>query len=241
MPRSSDWKLWLWVLTVPGTIARPGQAIRRAAAARGSAAISSGSPTRAIAPSIASTAVGPRARSGADAAAPGTGASARSAVTTTAVISPALPCGPGDGWWRLAGFLGPGPEPRPESIRCAGAMSRPRGSHRLGGGGQVEVVGPQHGDAHRPTLDAARDRGGAQAVAAGQHLDRRLVEPEVVDRVRDGAVLDPVHAVAGQAGGEDGLGIERAQVEEPGDQHAALDALDELVARGAAAVEYPAD
>jgi len=51
------------VLTVPGTIARRAQSIRRAPAARGSAATSAGSPTRAIAPSIARTDVAPRARS----------------------------------------------------------------------------------------------------------------------------------------------------------------------------------
>ena len=35
MPRSSDWKLWLCVLIVPGTIARWLQSRRRAPAARG--------------------------------------------------------------------------------------------------------------------------------------------------------------------------------------------------------------
>src|SRR5436190_9090351 len=120
------------------------------------------------------------------------------------------------------------------SIDRSGDRAR---SYRFGGRRQVELVGAQHRDADRATLGAARDHGGAETVAAGEHLDRRLVEPEVVDRMRDLAVLDPEHAVAGEAGGEDALGVERAQVEEPRDQDAALDALDQLVARGGAAVE----
>src|SRR5690349_19072415 len=77
MPRSSDWKLWLCVLTVPGTIARRDQSMRFAPCARGSAATLVGSPTRTISPSTASTAVAPRAPSS---------VIARSAVIRTACM-----------------------------------------------------------------------------------------------------------------------------------------------------------
>src|SRR5262245_36981957 len=103
----------------------------------------------------------------------------------------------------------------------------------------MELVRAQHRDALPAALTAGRDRRRAEAVALCEHLDRRLVEPEVVDRVRDRAVLDQEHAVAGEPGGEQRLRFERTQVPEPRDQHAALDALDELVARGVAALEHP--
>src|SRR3569623_1335241 len=74
MPRSSDWKLWLCVLPVPGPLARRLQSMRLAPCARGSAATAAGSPTSTISPATASTLGAPRAPSS---------VIARSAVTRT--------------------------------------------------------------------------------------------------------------------------------------------------------------
>ena len=60
-------------------------------------------------------------------------------------------------------------------------------SHRVGHRRQVEVVGAQPGDAQAAT-DADRRLG--ERVGLGEHRRRRVVEPEVVHRRDDLAVLD---------------------------------------------------
>src|SRR5262249_24531859 len=105
---------------------------------------------------------------------------------------------------------------------------------------QVEFVGPQHRDAGPAgALAAGRDRGRPETVAAREHLDRRLVEPEVVDRMRARAVLDEEHAVAGEPGRQDGLRVERAQVPERRVRHAPLDVVDQTAAARRAPLEPP--
>src|SRR6201999_2948173 len=83
----------------------------------------------------------------------------------------------------------------------------------------VEVVTPLAGQGR----DAGADLG-----QAAQHADRALVEPEVVDRPGDLAVLDQVDTVAGQAGEQQGLRVDLPDVPQAGQQQAALGAGDHL-------------
>ena len=64
-----------------------------------------------------------------------------------------------------------------------------------------------------------------------EQVDRALVEAEVVDRADDLAVLDEVDAVAGEAGEQQRLRVDLADVPEAGQQQAALGAGDQVVDR----------
>ena len=70
-----------------------------------------------------------------------------------------------------------------------------------------------------------------------EQVDRALVPPEVVDRAGDLAVLDQVDAVAGQAGEQQALRVDLADVPETGEQQAALGAGDQLVDAAGAALD----
>src|SRR5690348_9225308 len=76
-----------------------------------------------------------------------------------------------------------------------------------------EVVGPL---ARKAAL--ARTRLGDSA----EQVDRTLVEAEVVHAPDDLALLDEVHAVAGEAGQEQGLGVDLADVPETREQQPTL-------------------
>src|SRR6185436_5063105 len=86
-----------------------------------------------------------------------------------------------------------------------------------GGGGAGEVVAPLAGEA---------GGGGGGVREAAHQVDGALVEPEVVDRAGDLAVLHEVDAVAGQAGEQEGLRVDLADVPEAGHQQTALDACE---------------
>ena len=70
-----------------------------------------------------------------------------------------------------------------------------------------------------------------------QQVDRALVEPEVVDRAGDLAVLDEVDAVAGQPGEQQRLRVDLADVPQAGQQQAALDAGDQVLGAAGGAVD----
>ena len=74
---------------------------------------------------------------------------------------------------------------------------------------------------------APNSRGSVRSRRAGlgdpaEHVDRPLVEPEVVHRADDLAVLDQVDAVPGQAGQQQRLRVDLADVPQAGQQQAAL-------------------
>ena len=68
---------------------------------------------------------------------------------------------------------------------------------------------------------------------AGEQVDRALVEAEVVGRPDDGAVLDDVDAVAGEAGHEQRRRIDLADVPQAGQQQPPLGAGHHVVDRPA--------
>ena len=80
-------------------------------------------------------------------------------------------------------------------------------------------------------------RGSVRSVAptwrrAAQHVERGVVEPEVVvDLGDDLTVLDQVDAVAGEAGEQQRRGVDEPDVPEAGEQEAALGGGDEVVER----------
>ena len=110
---------------------------------------------------------------------------------------------------------------------------------RLGHARHVEVGDPQRrrrraGEVVVAPLaaEARHRRRGVREPA--EQVDRALVEPEVVDRAGDLAALDEVDAVAGQAGEQQGLRVDLADVPEAGQQQPALGAGDQVVLGAAA-------
>ena len=95
----------------------------------------------------------------------------------------------------------------------------PQRRHR----GAGEVVAPLARQASARCAPASANR--------PQQVDRALVEPEVVDRAGDLAVLDQVDAVAGQPGEQQRLRVDLADVPQAGQQQPALGAGDQVVER----------
>ena len=70
----------------------------------------------------------------------------------------------------------------------------------------------------------------ADGATAGHRLEVALGEAQVPDRPDDPAVLDEERPVAGHPGDDGELGMDRVRVVEAGDEQAAVEARDELVA-----------
>src|SRR4051812_46471374 len=77
---------------------------------------------------------------------------------------------------------------------------------------------------------------GADRLEIVEQEERRVVEPEILDRSRDLAVLDEERSIAGKAGVKDRAWIDFAQVPEPRDQNSPRGRLDHLVHRRWAAL-----
>src|SRR3954470_19279370 len=136
---------------------------------------------------------------------------------------------------------GAGRVARPAQTAGAVWTAHGRRSHGLGHARHVEVRDPQRrgggaGEVVVAPLAAEAELGRRRVREAVQQVDGALVEAVVVDGSGDLAVLDEVDPVAGEAGEQQRLRVDLADVPQAGEQQPALCARDEVLDRAGGAV-----
>src|SRR5262245_2772606 len=110
-------------------------------------------------------------------------------------------------------------------------MSVMRAPSVLCGAGEVPAVDADRRDENAAKVALERSPLAADGARSSKRFEVTLGEPEVPDRPDDPAILDVEGPVAGHAGDDRELGMDRVRVVEAGHEQAALETTDEVLAR----------